>query len=279
MPLRLSNLTTRTLSSIAFVVLILGPLFISSRTAFAVYAFLGAFTLNEIFRLNSRMGTTVNTILGVCFYTALIFLSYGVFFMPEANLGPIFMVLACLFLGGLVAELFGSSFKPLDRISTTLFAPIYVSASFLALPYFFHYRSDLNPIAITIAVFALIWINDAGAYLIGRKLGRTKLFPRLSPNKTWEGSLGGLFCALLAGAGLHFYLPVLSIGFTLGFAFVCVAFGSLGDLFESRMKRAAQVKDSGRFLPGHGGFFDRFDAMMFAVPASIIYFEAFLPKP
>lgn len=258
--------------------LILGPLFISATLAFVIYALLGAFTLSELFKLSALTGTGVNKILGAAAYTLLALFSYAVFFEPATDRTALILVMAVVPLAGLVLELFGHAPRPLDNLSISLFGPVYVSASFLSLPYFFVYRHDLNHILVTISVFALIWINDSGAYLIGRKLGKTKLFPRLSPNKTWEGSIGGLVCSLFAGAALSAVPGAPPAGFMMGFAFVCVVFGSLGDLFESRVKRAAQVKDSGRFLPGHGGFFDRFDAMMMAVPASIIYFEAFLPK-
>jgi len=266
------------LSSAGFVILILGPLFISADLAFVVYALLGGFTLNEVFKLSAITGTTANKIVGATAYVLLALFSYAIFFMPGANVKLLVLALSCLLLSGLVMELFGAAPRPLDRLGISVFAPVYISASFLALPYFFQYRNDLNQVLITISVFALIWINDSGAYILGRAFGKTRLYPRISPNKTWEGSIGGLTCSLLAGAGLSWMDGMPSLPFMLGFSSVCVVFGSLGDLFESRIKRAAGVKDSGRFLPGHGGFFDRFDAMMMAVPASIIYFEAVLPK-
>ena len=141
------------------------------------------------------------------------------------------------------------------------------------------YRNDLPTEWMTISLFALIWINDSGAYLVGRKIGRTKLFERLSPNKTWEGSIGGLISSLLAGFGLSLLTDMPSSLIMIGFAATCIVFGDFGDLFQSRLKRAANVKDSGKFLPGHGGFFDRFDAMILAVPAAIVYFELVAPKP
>lgn len=259
-------------------VLILGPLFISDRLAFTVYAVLGGFTLNELLTLSSGMGTPANRIIAAFSYVLLLLTSYATFFMEGPVNSTLWIGLGVTLLAAFVSELFHSGERPFDRVSSSLIAPIYVSMSFLTLPYFLTYRSDLPSLYITIAVFALIWINDSGAYLIGRQIGRTKLFERLSPNKTWEGSIGGLICALGAGFGASFIEGMPSGAFMIGFAFVCVVFGSLGDLFESRVKRAAGVKDSGRFLPGHGGFFDRFDAMMLAVPASILYFEAFLPK-
>lgn len=274
----MSNLLTRSLSSVAFVILILGPLFISPRWAFTAYAILGGFTLNELLSLSGRMGTPPNRVVSAVAYALLTFASYSVFFMTEQVPPMLWVTLGTVLLAAFVSELFHTGENPFDRVSSSLIAPVYVTASFLAFPYFMAYRDDLPSLYITIALFALIWINDSGAYLIGRQVGRTKLFERLSPNKTWEGSIGGLICSLAAGFGLSYIEGMPSALFMMGFAFVCIVFGSLGDLFESRIKRAAGVKDSGKFLPGHGGFFDRFDAMMLAVPASILYFEAFLPK-
>lgn len=273
----MSTLLKRTLSSIVFVLLILGPLFLSVHLAFWVYAALGLLTVNEIVRLSGVDEIISKKGFAVAYYLLFTYSSYYYFFAEELVKWPV-LAISVLLLSNFVSELFLTNSTPFNSIATALLAPIFASASFLALPYFMIYRTDLPNLWITISVFALIWINDSGAYLIGRKFGKTKLFERLSPNKTWEGSIGGLICGLAAGIGLSFIQGMPSKVFMFGFAGVCIVFGSLGDLFESRMKRAAGVKDSGMFLPGHGGFFDRFDAMMLAVPAAIIYFEIFLPK-
>lgn len=210
-------------------------------------------------------------------YLLLVFLSYGIFY-GLVPLTAISLAIATTVLIIALAELFRTGSQPFENVSTSVFAPLFVSASFLSIGYFFVYRNDMPNVILTISLFGLIWINDSGAYLIGRSIGRTKLFERLSPNKTWEGSLGGMTCSMIVAGALSYIDGMPEIKTMLGFAIVCVIFGSLGDLFESRIKRAADVKDSGKFLPGHGGFFDRFDAMMFAIPASIIYFEVLLPK-
>lgn len=262
----------------AFVILILGPLFISdTRIAFALYSVLGVLTLNEVINLIQKGETRVQKQLAIVIYLMLVLSSYAVLYLNETTMWA-FTGLAIFSLIASVLELFNIGNRPFEQIASTLLTPIYVAASFLGIAYFFEYRNDLPTLYITISVFALIWINDSGAYLIGRKIGRTKLFERLSPNKTWEGSLGGMVCALAAGYGLAQLEGMPSTAIMMGFAFTCVLFGSFGDLLESRIKRAAGVKDSGKFLPGHGGFFDRFDAMMLAVPAAILFFEIVLPK-
>ncbi|MGI9548201.1 MAG: phosphatidate cytidylyltransferase [Flavobacteriaceae bacterium] len=115
-------------------------------------------------------------------------------------------------------------------------------------------------------IFILIWINDSFAYLVGRTLGRTKLFTRVSPKKTVEGAVGGFVFTLIGTYFLAKYEPILSSNQWLILAVVVVIFGILGDLIESKLKREAGVKDSGAILPGHGGMLDRLDSMIFAAP-------------
>ena len=115
-------------------------------------------------------------------------------------------------------------------------------------------------------IFVLIWINDSFAYLVGRTIGRTKLFPRVSPKKTIEGSIGGLVFTLIGTYFLARYEPILNPQQWLILALVIVVFGTLGDLVESKLKREAGVKDSGAILPGHGGLLDRLDSLIFAAP-------------
>jgi len=129
-----------------------------------------------------------------------------------------------------------------------------------------------------ILFFILIWTNDTFAYLVGRAIGKTKLFERISPKKTIEGSVGGLVFTLIAGYVLSQYVIVSSIGGVdwVIISFLIVIFGSLGDLVESMLKRSVGVKDSGKILPGHGGILDRFDAAFFAAPFILFYLLFFV---
>lgn len=123
--------------------------------------------------------------------------------------------------------------------------------------------------------FVVIWGTDTGAYFIGSAVGKSPLAPRLSPKKTVEGALGGLVVGTLAGVllGLVFQLPFFWL---VGTGFLTSFFGQVGDLFASFLKRLAGVKDSGRFLPGHGGVLDRFDSALFSLPV-VYYLAFFLP--
>ncbi|WP_298480720.1 phosphatidate cytidylyltransferase [uncultured Maribacter sp.] len=115
-------------------------------------------------------------------------------------------------------------------------------------------------------IFILIWVNDTFAYLVGRSLGRTKLYSAVSPKKTVEGSIGGFIFALLAAFIIGRFEPLIDPLQWMILASVIVITGSLGDLIESKFKRIAKVKDSGAILPGHGGMLDRLDSLIFAAP-------------
>jgi phosphatidate cytidylyltransferase len=122
-----------------------------------------------------------------------------------------------------------------------------------------------------IGIFVIIWTNDSFAYLFGKNFGKHKLMKRISPKKTIEGFIGGLVMAIAAGAGLFFYLESIgiinySVWDWMMIAFVVAFFGTIGDLIQSKIKRQAEVKDSGSIMPGHGGIFDRMDSIIFAAP-------------
>ena len=122
------------------------------------------------------------------------------------------------------------------------------------------------------SVFILTWVNDTGAYLSGRTFGKTKLFERISPNKTWEGSIGGVVFTLLGSAVLFHFWPSFTLTIWMGAAVLISIFANLGDLMESAFKRNAGVKDSGNVMPGHGGILDRFDAILLTAPIVLGYF-------
>lgn len=119
-----------------------------------------------------------------------------------------------------------------------------------------------------LAIFIFIWVNDTGAYLVGSRWGKRRLAPSISPKKSVEGSIGGLLLVLLSAVILRLLLfPELSWLRILLIATVVAVFGTIGDLFESSLKRQAGVKDSGKLIPGHGGILDRIDSLLLAVPA------------
>ena len=113
--------------------------------------------------------------------------------------------------------------------------------------------------------------NDTGAYCIGSMLGKHRLFERISPKKSWEGSVGGALFALASSFAFAHYFPFMGMGQWVGLALTIVVFGTWGDLTESLLKRQLGIKDSGNILPGHGGMLDRFDSTLMAIPAAVVY--------
>lgn len=137
-----------------------------------------------------------------------------------------------------------------------------------------------SPLFPCLIIFS-IWINDTMAYLVGSVIGKTP-FSKISPKKTWEGTTGGaILCVLVIGflfpviANAYFVLPFKNAVYFI-IAAICAIFGTLGDLFESKLKRTANVKDSGSIMPGHGGFLDRFDSLLVAMPFVWLYVHLFL---
>ena len=159
-----------------------------------------------------------------------------------------------------------------------LSAFVFGSLLFIALPMslmVFMYRpdlfGDLAGARIILLIFCLLWTNDIFAYLTGRVFGRHKLFERISPGKTIEGSLGGLLFTLIGVVVFCHYANWLPVSTGIGLGLIAVVFGTLGDLCESMLKRQAGVKDSGKLIPGHGGILDRFDSVLFSVPFVFVF--------
>lgn len=176
-------------------------------------------------------------------------------------------------------ELFGKSAKPFDNLAFMFLGLIYIGLPFSLLIWMVSTPFEEAGNHFILAVLFMVWASDVFAYLLGSKIGKNKMFPRISPNKTWEGTLSGVAGAILTGylcsllfKGLDFGLP-----FWIGLAFICTIFGILGDLVESMLKRSLGIKDSGNLLPGHGGFLDRFDAFIFVIPFVFTYVWILLP--
>lgn len=119
--------------------------------------------------------------------------------------------------------------------------------------------------------FLLVWFNDTFAYLFGSKFGKHKLFPRISPKKSWEGAVGGGLTTILAGLLLAPYIDGINLIHATIISGIVVLFGNFGDLIESMFKRCIEIKDSGHIMPGHGGVLDRLDSILFALPAIFVY--------
>lgn len=179
-------------------------------------------------------------------------------------------ILLGLVFGSFIIPLFLKTAKPFEEIAYALSGWIYISVPFTCLYMMAGTAADYEFFK-PLSVLIFIWTNDTFAYLIGRMIGKTPLFPRISPNKTIEGSLGGLLMVLVAAYVCSLYSASHSFAGWAGLGLVAAVFGALGDLVESMLKRSLNIKDSGKILPGHGGLLDRFDATLLAAPFVYAY--------
>lgn len=175
-----------------------------------------------------------------------------------------------LVFGAFVYELFMASEKPFVNLAFLMLGVFYIGIPFGLLNFVAIHQGMYLP-NIVMGLLLLIWANDSGAYLVGSRLGRHLLLPRISPKKTWEGTLGGLLFTLLTAFLLHLFFLELRLIDWLVLAGIIAVFGSIGDLVESMLKRSLSVKDSGKILPGHGGMLDRFDGLIFSLPYATAY--------
>jgi len=165
----------------------------------------------------------------------------------------------------LIKDLFSENKIPLFSSKRFIITTFYLSSGFVFLLLIANHNGSFTPEYI-LGSFILVWINDTFAYLVGKNFGKQKLFPSISPKKTVEGFLGGLFFASIASYFIHIFTETLTFTNWLILSIIISVFGTLGDLIESKFKRQANVKDSGVIMPGHGGLMDRFDSMIFAAP-------------
>ncbi|OUR91424.1 phosphatidate cytidylyltransferase [Flavobacteriales bacterium 34_180_T64] len=166
----------------------------------------------------------------------------------------------------LIKDLFSEKTIPLFSSKRYIITTFYLSSSFVFLILIANYNHTFTPVFL-LGAFILIWINDTGAYLVGKNFGKQKLFPSVSPKKTVEGFLGGLFLSCVTSYFIaKFTTTHLDFTHWLILGIIVSVFGTLGDLVESKFKRQANVKDSGVIMPGHGGLLDRLDSIIFAAP-------------
>lgn len=264
------ELLIRTLSGAVLVVVIIGSILLSPWAWAAVALFVvavGTFEMAKLQQIPPKPYLAIGELMSVTSYAIAALVALNV--LPEKWL---FAELVFPMLPFLLA-LFS---KDLDFKSVAAFC--YGAMAYLSLPtalMVFMYRPELfgglaGPWLI-ILVFGLLWVNDTFAYLTGRLLGKHKLFERISPGKTIEGSIGGLLFTMIGVVVLAHYSKWLPMDAAIGMGLIAVVLGTLGDLCESMLKRQAGVKDSGKLIPGHGGILDRFDSVLFAMPFVFVY--------
>lgn len=268
--MNIKTLLIRSLSGLVYVSLIVSAIIIGGTYFMVIFGLLVGLTLFEFHRLTGKQGSVdvlqiLSAIFGVILFVVASRISmFSPFFLLVFLLG---FVVCC------IVELFRRTPARIDNIAYFLLGQAYI-----AMPICLMYEILSYNHIILLALFVIIWASDTFAYLAGSLFGKHKLSPSISPNKSWEGVVGGLIGALLTA--LVFYLTVseptaceisASLIRWLIFAVVIVVFGTLGDLLESLLKRTVGVKDSGHIMPGHGGLLDRLDSVIFAVIPAAVY--------
>lgn len=274
------NLITRSITGILFVAIMVTS-FLQSFNMIVVFALITGLATWEFTGLvNEHKHVNVNrritTVAGVYFFLAVAGVNSGAI-QTNAVFVPYLLTIIYLFISGLYT-------KSGDSVNDWAYTML--SQMYIALP-----LSTINVIAfrqaadglnyyyylLPLSIFIFLWTNDTGAYCTGSLFGKHKLFPRISPAKSWEGSIGGGILVLIVASIMYYIesqgenLSGLNLIEWLGLGLVVVVFGTLGDLVESLLKRTLGIKDSGNILPGHGGILDRFDSSLMAIPASVVY--------
>lgn len=271
----MSNMVTRALTGSLIVATILGGIYYDRSSFVGLFFVITTFGLWEFYTLAEKGGMAPQKLLGTIAGAAFFVIS-SMYILRMIPLVYLLVIMPLMFLI-LIAELYRKSESPLVNISITLSGIFYLSIpmvllSYLSYPpaYGLRYNYDYNP-NILIGFFLILWTNDTFAYLVGKTLGKRKLFESVSPKKTWEGSFGGAVFSIVLAYFLVRFFPELRKRDWLVVAGIIVLFANLGDLIQSKFKRSVYVKDSGNLLPGHGGILDRFDGVYLAAPFVYTY--------
>jgi phosphatidate cytidylyltransferase len=252
------ELLRRSITGIVYVVLLLSAVFLSSDAFDFLFMAFGLACLYEFKKLVKIKG----------YYVFMLYLALWwafIYLINDLNIVKILMLLTITVDIALLGYLFSKKKKEPNTVQKYIIAIFYIGGGCIFLT-MIPYKDEEFAKLLIMGIFVLIWVNDSFAYLVGKTLGRHKLFPRISPKKTIEGSLGGLIFALVAAYFISRYEPIITMWQWMVLAIVIVIMGNLGDLLESKFKRMAGVKDSGAILPGHGGMLDRLDSLVFAAP-------------
>ncbi len=260
-----SNLAQRAITAMVGGVLVLTAIIYSDWTYFLIFAGILGFSQMEFYKLSGLDGMiplkSFGTILGLLIF-ALTFMvvKEG---LPYGYLYLIFPLVSLTFFIKLYKK---TDKKPFTGIAYTYLGVFYVALPFSLLNFAVFSVDSVYHYEILVGCLLILWASDTGAYFAGTRFGKTKLFERISPKKSWEGFLGGAFLAIVVAFVLSQYFVVLEDWKWLVIAGIIIIAGTYGDLIESLFKRSIEIKDSGSVLPGHGGFMDRFDGLLLSAP-------------
>jgi len=258
----------RTITAFFFAAVMLGGIYGGKYTFFALFSLVAvgcSWELGGLIFKEETQFVALRRIVCAAVTTAFFVVVGGNVMGFFPNISVAFLGIVPIIFGAFATfELFLAGKRPFANIGTYLLSMFYIAIPLVLLAWIVS-GETYHPHRV-LGLLLLVWTNDTGAYLTGRKLGKHKLFERISPKKTWEGTLGGGALTVLVAWGLSFAIKDFTLPQWLALSVVAAIGSNLGDLVESMLKRSVGVKDSGTFLPGHGGFLDRFDAFIFCLP-------------
>ena len=279
---KMKNLIVRSITGVIFVAAVV-TCFLRPEAMILLFALVTGLTVWEYTGIvNNIENVTVNrflaTVAGVYLFFSIAGFCSGI--VPSAVFIPYLLTVVYMF----ISELYTKAPNPINNWAYTMLSQMYIALP-LSMLNVLAFRGTADGVVysslLPLSVFIFLWTNDTGAYLSGSLFGKHKLFPRVSPGKSWEGSIGGGILVIVVAALIGMYENSdmhaanaevsLNIAQWIGMGLVVVFFGTWGDLVESLFKRTIGIKDSGNILPGHGGMLDRFDSSLMAIPAAVIY--------
>lgn len=259
----MSNLVVRSITGFFFALIIIGSILLGpmyQAMAFGLFLMLGLWEYAVLFKdTEYHQSRILSTFIGMLVYTIGILVNFKCIAIQLA----LSFVITLIF-GVFLIELWRKQNQPIIRISIFVFGICYLVIPFTIINALSFHVDKSFPLLI--GMILLIWSNDTFAYLFGRKIGKTPLFERISPKKTWEGTISGIIMTIITAALLYYLTQSKSYSFWLISALIVAPCAIFGDLLESLFKRSLKIKDTGKILPGHGGILDRFDAVLFTIP-------------
>ena len=267
----MSNLVKRTITGVFIVILIIFSVVLSKFFFTGLFLIITILGLWEFYSLLEKVDINPNKTLGTI-AGAFLFISNA---SVALHIAPVEILLVNFLLVFLVflVELYRNIPNPFTNVAFTFFGLLYVAVPFALLNYFPNpaLKTDVYNPSIVLGFFFLIWVNESGAYIVGTAMGKHRLFERISPKKTWEGTSGGGVLCLITAWILGMYFEEISVLNWFIIGGLVVVLSTYGDLFESMLKRSINTKDSGTILPGHGGILDRFAGILMATLFVFVY--------
>lgn len=280
----LSNLQQRILAGVLGSAGIIGSVYFSKWTYGIMFLFISTMTLIEFYSLfRKSVQVFPNRLMGLmmAIFNYVVMFLYKTGMLTDIGDYKWFLLNIPMIITIFIMELYRKKDQPFTNIAVTLLGIIYITLPFVLL-HIIVFESTLESLVprvngyhyyILMSLLFMIWANDTGAFIAGKTFGKTPLFKRISPNKSWEGAIGGLIFTIGFALLSAYVNPELSYAEWVILAIVVSVAGVYGDLFESLLKRSIKIKDSGSIIPGHGGFLDRFDSLLLISPLTLMCLE------